>query len=134
MTKAPFRQNFRVCTRDRAALTVQRVFVASCVETLSAAAPRVKYGLVITYFHFLSSTERQFVLERRTDIREANKHLAAKARPLYLPSVNSTPMLFIIFFSERPNDLIDVVHFDVLFITLFRKNFYKIFRTSCNEL
>lgn len=66
MTKAPFRQNFRVRTRDRAEprAAVQRVTLrSSCVETLSVIAPRNTGSRSPIFFIFLSSIERQFAFK-----------------------------------------------------------------------
>lgn len=91
MTKAPFRQNFRVYTRDRAALsraepsraarqaalTVRRITrlhssPRACGNFIGRRAMREIRARDYLFSFSFRRFERQFVLERHTDIREGD--------------------------------------------------------------
>lgn len=90
MTKAPFRQNFRVYARDRAALsraepsraarqaalTVQRITLRSspraCGKFIGRRTVREIRARDYLFSFSFRRFERQFVLERHTDVREGD--------------------------------------------------------------
>jgi len=75
MTKAPFRQSFRVRTRESTGERAGRT--SSCVETLSTTVARcVKYASCD--FHFRRRGERFGAASRRYDASVARSEMLAK--------------------------------------------------------